>query len=248
MEKALPFRSSTKFFQETLDSLPIHLAILNEQGVIVAVNDAWRRFGIANQYEDPNWGVGRNYLGICQEAIGAQTKDARKAAEAIQQLLCGASDSFQMKYPCHSDTEQRWFSLSLTRFNFGERTWVVAAHENISQSALAEQGLQLRNRAMAAADEGITITDATQTGNPIIYANSGFLRITGYTLDQVLGRNCSFLQGPETNQQTIETIRQALRTKTSCTVELLNYAVDGRPFWNKLSITPIKDESGQTTH
>ncbi|MEK9701697.1 MAG: metal-dependent phosphohydrolase, partial [Deltaproteobacteria bacterium] len=62
MEKALPFRSSTKFFQETLDSLPIHLAILNEQGVIVAVNDAWRRFGIANQYEDPNWGVGRNYL------------------------------------------------------------------------------------------------------------------------------------------------------------------------------------------
>ena len=153
-----------------------------------------------------------------------------------------------MEYPCHSDTEQRWFSLSLTHFIFSKHTWVVAAHEDISQSALIEQGLQLRNRAMAAADEGITITDATQNGNPIIYANSGFLRITGYELDQVLGRNCSFLQGPETDQNTIETIRQALRTKTSCTVELLNYTVDGRPFWNKLSITPIKNEGGQTTH
>ena len=248
MEKALPFRSSTKFFQETLDSLPIHLAILNEQGVIVAVNDAWRRFGMANQYKDPNWGVGRNYLGICREAIGPQTEDARNIAEAIQQLLSGERNSFQVEYPCHSDTEQRWFSLSLTHFSFDERNWVVAAHEDISQSALTEQGLQLRNRAMAAADEGITITDATQNGNPIIYANSGFLKITGYELDQVLGRNCRFLQGPETNQNTIETIRQALRTKTSCTVELLNYAVDGRPFWNKLSITPIRDEGGQTTH
>ena len=77
MEKVLPFRSSTKFFQETLSSLPINLAILNEQGVIVAVNDAWRRFGMVSQYEDPNCGVGRNYLKVCQEAIGDQTEDAR---------------------------------------------------------------------------------------------------------------------------------------------------------------------------
>ena len=248
MEKALPFRSSTNFFQNTLDALSVHLAILDEQGVIVAVNDAWRRFGMANHYEDSNWGVGRNYLGICQEAIGNQTENAKNVAEAIQQLLCGEKDDFQMEYPCHSDTEQRWFLLSLTRFNFEDQTWLVAAHKDISKGTVAEQGLQLRNRAMAAADEGITITDATQTGNPIIYANSGFLRITGYSLDQVLGRNCRFLQGPKTDQQTIETIRQALRTHTSCTVELLNYDVDERPFWNKLSITPIKNEMGQTTH
>ena len=248
MEKALPFRSSTNFFQKTLDSLSVHLAILNEQGVIVAVNDAWRHLGIANHYEDSNWGVGRNYLEICQEAIGTQTEDAKNAAEAIQQMLCGEKNAFQMEYPCHSETEQRWFLLSLTRFNFEDKTWLVAAHKDISKGTVAEQGLQLRNRAMAAADEGITITDATQTGNPIIYANSGFLRITGYELDQVLGHNCRFLQGPETDQNTIETIRQALRTHTSCTVELLNYAVDGRPFWNKLSITPIRDGGGQTTH
>jgi PAS domain S-box-containing protein len=248
MEKKFPFHGSTNFFQETLDSLSIHLAILNEQGVIVAVNDSWRHFGMTNQYEDSNWGVGRNYLGICQDAIGAQNEDARKAAEAIQQLLCGEKDSFQMEYPCHKNTEQRWFLLSLTRFNFAGQTWLVAAHKDISQGTVAEQGLQLRNRAMAAADEGITITDATQIGNPIIYANSGFLRITGYSLNQVLGRNCRFLQGPETDQQAIEIIRQALRTQTSCTVELLNYDVDEHPFWNKLSITPIKDGVGQTTH
>ena len=152
MEKALPFRSSTNFFQKILDSLSVHLAILNEQGVIVAVNDAWRHLGIANHYEDSNWGVGRNYLGICQEAIGTQTEDAKNAAEAIQQMLCGEKNAFQMEYSCHSETEQRWFLLSLTRFNFEDKTWLVAAHKDISKGTVAEQGLQLRNRAMAAAD------------------------------------------------------------------------------------------------
>ena len=130
------------------------LAILDEQGVIVVVNDAWRRFGMANHYEDSNWGVGRNYLGICQEAIGNQTENAKNVAEAIQQLLCGEKDDFQMEYPCHSDTEQRWFLLSLTRFNFEDQTWLVAAHKDISKGTVAEQGLQLRNRSYGSRRRG----------------------------------------------------------------------------------------------
>ena len=99
MEKALPFRSSTNFFQNTLDALSVHLAILDEQGVIVAVNDAWRRFGMANHYEDSNWGVGRNYLGICQEAIGAQTKDAKIVAEASNSCCVVRRTTFKWSIP-----------------------------------------------------------------------------------------------------------------------------------------------------
>lgn len=248
MEKALPFRSSAQFFQETLNALSSLLAVLNEDGVIVAVNDSWRRFGSDHSAMDAPWGVGRHYLEIFKEAIGPQALEAQQAADAMQQLLHGEKDSFQMEYSCLHEQRPHWFSLSLNRFTFGKRAWLVASHEDITQRTQAEQDLRLRDRAMEAAAEGITITDASRPENPIIYANSGFLRITGYQTEQVLGRNCRFLQGPDTDPKAVEMIRQALRTETSCNVELLNYNHAGVPFWNKLSITPIKDEQGQTTH
>jgi PAS domain S-box-containing protein len=248
MEQTLPFRGSAQFFQDTLDALSAHIAILNQEGTIVAVNDAWRKFGGLNDYADPHCGIGQNYLDICKYTIGPESEDAQRAADAIHQLLDGQKDSFRMEYPCHSCEERRWFSLSLTSFHFDKQMWLVAAHENITQQKIAEEDLRLRDRAMEEAAEGITITDATNTENPIIYANSGFTRITGYLNEETVGRNCRFLQGEGTDPAAVERIRQALRQHEPCSVELRNYTKDGRPFWNKLSITPIKDAEGNTTH
>jgi PAS domain S-box-containing protein len=78
--------------------------------------------------------------------------------------------------------------------------------------------------------------------------NAGFERLTGYTSADVLGRNCRFLQGPETNPLTIDTLRLAVREKRDVTVQLLNHRKDGSPFWNRLSVTPVKDEHGIVTH
>ena len=108
--------------------------------------------------------------------------------------------------------------------------------------------LHLIEKATDVAAEGVIITDATQPHNPIIYVNDGFVRLTGYTKEEILGQNCRFLQGEGTNPQSIDQIRQAVRKQHELVVELLNYRKDGAPFWNRLSITPLKDNSGKTTH
>jgi phosphoserine phosphatase RsbU/P len=108
--------------------------------------------------------------------------------------------------------------------------------------------LDLKNRALGAAAEGITISDPSLPGNPLIYVNSGFERLTGYTRESVLGRNCRFLQGPDTEPDVAEAIRKAIADQTECTVEILNYRKDGSPFWNRLSITPVRDGRGEVTN
>ncbi len=108
--------------------------------------------------------------------------------------------------------------------------------------------LHLKNRALAETAEGITISDNLQKDNPIVYANEGFERLTGYARSDVVGKNCRFLQGTDTDPVTIEKIRKSINEKIPCSVEILNYRKDGTPFWNLLSITPIRDESGNVTN
>lgn len=112
----------------------------------------------------------------------------------------------------------------------------------------ARAQLELKDRALAASAEGITIADARLPDNPLIYANAGFERLTGYSVADVLGRNCRFLQGPGTDPATLAILRSAIREKREVTVQLLNYRKDGSPFWNRLSITPVQDAFGAVTH
>lgn len=106
----------------------------------------------------------------------------------------------------------------------------------------------LKERALESTDEGVVISDCSQPDMPIIYANRAFTTITGYDYDEVVGRNCRFLQGKETPAAATQTIHQAIAAQESCKVEILNYRKDGTPFWNQLSITPVRDDEGRTTH
>jgi sigma-B regulation protein RsbU (phosphoserine phosphatase) len=108
--------------------------------------------------------------------------------------------------------------------------------------------LALKDRALDVSAEGITIADARLPDRPLIYANEGFERMTGYPVAEVMGRNCRFLQGPETDPSAMAEIRAALAESRECVVEILNYRRDGSTFWNRLSITPVRDPSGEVTH
>ncbi|MFC1530339.1 SpoIIE family protein phosphatase [Gemmatimonadota bacterium] len=108
--------------------------------------------------------------------------------------------------------------------------------------------LALKNRALASSAEGITISDVRLPDNPLIYANRGFEEITGYSREESIGRNCRFLQGSDTEEESLNEIRSAIAGERPCVVELLNYRKDGTPFWNRLSLTPLKDETGLVTH
>lgn len=89
------------------------------------------------------------------------------------------------------------------------------------------------------------ITDPRQFDNPIVFANDAFLRLSGYPREEVVGRNCRFLQGPDTDPQAIEQIRDAIATRSDIAVDILNYKRDGTPFWNALFVSPVSNEDGE---
>ena len=96
-------------------------------------------------------------------------------------------------------------------------------------------------------DIGIMVTDPHQPDNPITYANPGFARMTGYDQHEVLGRNCRFLQGEDTDPKTISLIREAIRESSEIEVLVVNYRKNGEPFLNRLLIAPIQDENDNLT-
>ena len=108
--------------------------------------------------------------------------------------------------------------------------------------------LALFRRAMDEATIGISITNPNHPENPLVYVNDGFCRLTGYDREAVLGRNCRFLQGPDTEEATVDCIRAAIEAEEPVTVELLNYRADGEPFWNLLTVAPVRDNGGGVTH
>jgi len=103
----------------------------------------------------------------------------------------------------------------------------------------------LLRQALDLAGTGFILTDPRLEDHPIVYVNQSFLEITGYTADEVLGRNCRFLQGRDTDTARVDELRRATRERRPATVELRNYRKDGTPFWNEVHISPVRDERGE---
>ncbi|MES1187891.1 MAG: response regulator [Myxococcales bacterium] len=121
--------------------------------------------------------------------------------------------------------------------------------EEANRTLQQEQAeLVLRDRAIRAVSQGILITDPHAPGNPIIYASPSFTELTGYGAEEVIGKSCRFLQGPETDPAAIARIRAAIAEGRECTTELLNYRKDGTRFWNSLTISPVLDADGNLLH
>ncbi|CAM6027758.1 unnamed protein product [Sphagnum balticum] len=99
--------------------------------------------------------------------------------------------------------------------------------------------------ALSRFQQTFVVSDATQPDFPILYASAGFFNMTGYSPKEVIGRNCRFLQGPETDPEDVRKIREALQMGRNFCGRLLNYKKDGSAFWNLLTITPIKDDDGK---
>lgn len=93
-------------------------------------------------------------------------------------------------------------------------------------------------------EKSVVITDPSRPDNPIIYVSEVFETQTGYRPEEVLGRNCRFLQGAETDPKAAHAVREALAAQTEITIDILNYRKDGTRFWNRLRIRPLFDKTG----
>lgn len=119
------------------------------------------------------------------------------------------------------------------------------ANQEIQQQATL---LHVRNHALGSLSAGVAIADATQPDFPLIDLNPAFEQLTGYTREEVLGQNCRFLNGPETDPATRQEIRTALREKRGCQVLIKNYRKDATTFWNELTLSPVVESAGLVSH
>jgi PAS domain S-box-containing protein len=172
---------SKKFFQYALDALSAHIAILDENGVITAVNRNWREFGRTNGLTLIGDGLGVNYLEICRASSGEGAGEAYAIAQAIQNMLANSEDQAQkvFEYPCHSPLENRWFVAGLTKFEEHGQPRVVVSHENITQRKLTEQNIERRVVELEALyQSGISFSqtlDEKDIGEKVIEILSGSL-------------------------------------------------------------------------
>ncbi|KAI7745487.1 hypothetical protein M8C21_021902 [Ambrosia artemisiifolia] len=120
-----------------------------------------------------------------------------------------------------------------------------SSHDDSFSSNQPRVSQELKD-ALATLQQTFVVSDATKPDCPIMYASSGFFTMTGYSSKEVIGRNCRFLQGKDTDQNEVDKIRKAVKTGSSYCGRLYNYKKDGTPFWNLLTITPIKDDNGNT--
>lgn len=212
-----------------LNALPAHIAMLDAQGIIVSVNDAWKRFGDANALLGTGHGIGVNYLAECEAARGDDAAQAWRAAAGIRSVMDGTASSFSLEYPCHSPAQQRWFMMTVTPLNEEHRTGAVVMHLDISERRRAEYALEdlsqkteqrerILSTALASISDFAYIYDRDAR---FLFANQPLLDLWGITLDEVVGKGFLELGYPQDVATQLERdVQQVFHTKASVTGEL----------------------------
>ncbi|MEO7756914.1 MAG: PAS domain S-box protein, partial [Dokdonella sp.] len=181
-----------------LNALPTNVALLDTQGLILFVNEAWQQFGDHNGLHSPGHAVGVNYLEICDQASGPDSFEARRVASGIRSVLKAETKSFAIEYPCHSATEQRWFLMTVTPLSAERLDGAVVMHMNITERKVAESAIaasELRYHSLFENMlEGCAYCETVFDGNRLedfiyVEVNAAFERLTG--LKNVVGRKVS---------------------------------------------------------
>jgi len=131
-----------------LNSLSAHIAILDQDGVILETNKAWQRFAAENNAGEDDHSVGVNYVALCEVASGPGARDAHNVAKGIRQVIEGTLDEFIYDYPCHSSSGKHWYYMRAVRTAGEKALRVVASHEDITALKLTEEALRRSRKAL----------------------------------------------------------------------------------------------------
>lgn len=180
------FRRDHAFSQAVLDSLPAKVVVLNREGVIVAVNQAWQQFAEENRAAPPT-SIGVNYLEVARAPGGPFSAEASAAYRGIRAVLEGSVPHFSLEYPCHSPSKQRWFQMDVKLVRESEPPLAVVMHHEITAHKLAEEALRASDHRFRALVEngwdGISLLSAN---GEILFNTPAGTRMTGF----LVGENC----------------------------------------------------------
>ena len=161
-------RASEELNRRTLQALPAHIAVIDRQGRIVTVNQAWLEFARSNEAAgSPAVAVGADYLAVCRRAAVANSPEAAEALAGIEAVLAGSREQFSLEYPCHSPQQQRWFLMTVAPFGAGGAGGAVITHVNISARRLAEEALRELNAQLESANTDLTRLNRAMVGREL---------------------------------------------------------------------------------
>ena len=243
----LALKENARFTEDILNSLTSHVAVLDEEGIIIEVNDAWRRFARENGAPDESDFIGTNYMKVCATAaqVGGDAL-ARETAEGLRDLLAGETEHFVLEYPCHSPTQPRWFKLRASRLT-GLRKGVVVAHQDITERKLAEDAQRDSEARFRQLAEGINqvfwLYDMAQQS--VIYVSPAYERIWGRPAAGVLTNAHDWLDGvhPDDRERVCAHTAQASGEAYDQTYRVVR--PDGTERWVHDRGFPVRDERGK---
>jgi diguanylate cyclase (GGDEF)-like protein/PAS domain S-box-containing protein len=235
---------SAAFARDILSSLTYHIAVLDAHGVIVSVNDAWKRFAKENGCTDKAFYVGTNYLAVCENSIehGDETADA--ALNGIRAVLHGEQDTFLLEYTCHSPSQERWFLLSVTHLPRETSTAIVVVHEDITIRKRAEEQRAYHAKLLANVNDVIIGTDENFT---ITFWNPAAEKIFGWKSHEVIGRQTADILQTKLSETDRAASIRALAEKGIWMGEVLQYAKDGSPLVFEANIMALYEHNGTIT-
>lgn len=221
--------------RSAIDSLPSHIAMLDEGGTIIGVNYAWQRFGEENQYDHQTHGIGINYIDVCEHTNGHDAEFAGEVAGAIRNVINERETLFKAEYPCHSPNERRWFMLQIARFVWKGEMRVVTAHQNITDLKIAQQAFaQSQKRLQAVVD---TVVDGIFTADEqgiIETVNPAVCEMFGYQASELIGTSFRVLLPEPYSAQYYNYIKRHRRVShrryAEVSHEVQGLRRDGTPF------------------
>ncbi|WP_292487222.1 ATP-binding protein [Methanohalobium sp.] len=134
-----------EFFQNLVQSLPDNLAVLDESGDIIYVNENWRQFALSNGLDSSTCSEGTNYLKLCDESEGEWSDEAPDASKGINEVINGDKIFFELEYPCHSLYKYRWFMMKVVPVSNNYPTKVLVYHIDVTKMKLEREGLVSKN-------------------------------------------------------------------------------------------------------
>jgi PAS domain S-box-containing protein len=174
-----------------------------------------------------------------------QSEDRQRVSDVLEAAF-EAEESFAEITLLTKDGEEHQYAFKNARLERADGPdQIVGIGRDVTERKQREAQLQRRTRAIEKAPVGISISDPDQEDNPLIYVNDAFVDLTGYPREEVLGQNCRFLQGENTDADRVARIRDAIDAQKPVSIELRNYRKDGSMFWNNLEIAPVCKEDDE---
>ncbi|MDB6033461.1 MAG: multi-sensor signal transduction histidine kinase [Verrucomicrobiales bacterium] len=225
-----------------LNALSAHIALLDAEGNIVSVNEAWKRFGDENSLRARGQGMGLNYLDICDGGRGDYASEAAQVAAGLRAVLAGSETIFSIEYPCHSPTKQRWFLLTATPLADHHPHGAIVMHLDITERKASE----MTSTWLAAIVEssGDAIIGQDPNGNVTSW-NEGAEKIFGYTAGEMLGVSMLRLVPNDRQDEAKQILGKVRRGERVKHFETQRVTREGRVIDVAVTASPIKDAAGR---